>query len=368
MKVSHLTSVHSRYDTRIFIKECKSLVNAGYEVSLIVADNKGNEVKDGVSIFDVGLSQNRLERIFQTTKLVFEKAKTLDADIYHFHDPELIPVGLKLKHLGKKVIFDAHEDVPKQLLSKPYLSSFARQILSRAFSVYEKNTCRSFDAIIAATPVILDKYLNINPNSININNFPLQTELESASDWSNKQNSVCYVGGISSIRGIRQIVRAIEITNVKTDVNLLLAGRFNEPEVEKEVKQYAGWQAVNELGFLDREDVRQILSQSMAGLVTFQQAPNHIDAQPNKMFEYMSAGLPVISSNFSLWKAIIQGNNCGICVDPLNPKEIAEAIRWIINYPDEAQKMGKNGRKAVEKQYNWEQECHKLLQVYKTLE
>ncbi len=364
-RVAHLTSVHSRYDTRIFLKECRSLVDAGYEVSLIVADNKGDEVKNGVAVFDVGLSQGRLKRITQTTKLVFEKAKILNADIYHFHDPELIPVGLKLKRLGKKVIFDAHEDVPKQLLSKPYLNPVFSYSLSLAFSVYERWTCGQFDAIAAATPFIRDKYLTINPNSIDINNFPIKEELEFGCDWSAKQNIVCYVGGIAAIRGIREMVRAMEITNI--DVRLLLGGRFSEPQVETEVKQYSGWQSVNELGFLDRQGVRAVLSKSMAGLVTLHPTLNYIESLPVKMFEYMSAGIPVIASDFPLWREIIKQNNCGICVNPLNPPEIAEAIQWIIKHRNQAAEMGKNGRKAVEEKYNWEPESKKLLNIYEKL-
>ncbi|PNW37195.1 UNVERIFIED_CONTAM: glycosyl transferase, partial [Euhalothece sp. KZN 001] len=364
-RVAHLTSVHPRYDTRIFLKECRSLVHARYEVTLIVADDKGDEVKNGVSIFDVGLSEGRLKRITETTKLVFEKSKILNADIYHVHDPELIPVGLKLKRMGKKVIFDAHEDVPKQLLSKPYLNPVLSYSLSLAFSVYERWTCSQFDVIIGATPFIRDKYLTVNANSIDINNFPIKEELEFEWDWSAKQNAVCYVGGIAAIRGIREMVRAMEITNI--DVKLLVGGRFSEPEVETEVKQYPGWQSVNELGFLSREGVREVLSRSMAGLVTLHPTLNYLESLPVKMFEYMSAGIPVIASNFPLWKEIIKQNDCGICVNPLNPQEIAEAIQWIIKHPNQAAEMGKNGRKAVEEKYNWEPESKKLLNIYEKL-
>ncbi|MFA7567584.1 MAG: glycosyltransferase, partial [Alkalispirochaeta sp.] len=127
------------------------------------------------------------------------------------------------------------------------------------------------------------------------------------------------------------------------------------------------WKHVDFHGWLDRLGVRAILEQSTAGLVTFHPLPNHTDAQPNKMFEYMAAGIPVIASNFPLWREIIEGNQCGICVDPLNPEEIAKAIDYLVTHPQEAAELGQNGRQAVEKKYNWHQEEVKLLQLYSAL-
>src|SRR5699024_2888763 len=113
--VVHLTSVHPRFDTRIFFKECQSLALSGYKVSLIVADVFHNETKSGVVIIDVGKSQDRLDRIINVTRRVYSQALSLDADVYHVHDPELLPCALKLKRKGKIVVFDSHEDVSKQL-------------------------------------------------------------------------------------------------------------------------------------------------------------------------------------------------------------------------------------------------------------
>ena len=362
-KITHLTSVHPRYDTRIFHKMCKSLVKK-YDVYLIVADGKGNEIKDNVKIFDVGKPNNRVERIFNITKKIFKRAKELDSDIYHLHDPELIPIGLKLKKIGKHVIFDAHEDVPKQIIGKPYLNKYAKILISKTFEIYEKITCKKFNYIITATPYIRDKFLKINKNSIDINNFPILDELVNNTPWSDKKNEVCYIGVISKVRGIKELVKAMELTK---KARLNLAGMFYEKDTEEEVKTYRGWQKVNELGFLNRDKVAKIMSQSIAGIVTFYPLPNHINAQPNKMFEYMSAGLPIITSNFSLWKEIVEGNSCGICVNPLDPKEIAKAIDYIITHPKEAETMGKNGKKAILERYNWENEERKLLQVYKNI-
>lgn len=367
LKAVHLTSVHSRYDIRIFLKECSFLASVGHRISLVVADGKGDEHKANVAICDVGAAKGRIERIFKVTRKVLEKAKALDADVYHLHDPELIPVGLKLKRLDKKVIFDAHEDVPKQLLGKPYLNKPTQWFLSHIFAAYEGWACKRFDAIITATPFIREKFLAINPRSVDINNFPMLGELTSASnEWGVKSNQVCYVGCIATNRGIKTLVQAMEF--VEKGARLQLGGKFSEFDVEEEVKKNPGWSSVDELGWLDRDGVRAVLERSVAGVVTFHPLPNHIDAQPNKMFEYMSAGIPVIASHFPLWREIIEGNDCGLCVDPMDTKAIAEAIDFLVRNPDRAQCMGKNGRKAVEVKYNWKIEGKKLLNLYEDLE
>jgi len=359
-KLCILTSVHSPFDTRIFHKEAKSLAKVGYDVTLIAQHDK-NEIVDGINIVSLPKQKNRLGRMTRTVWVVYKKALKINADIYHFHDPELLPMGLLLKCHGKRVIYDVHEDVPRQNLSKSYIPAVFRKPISMMIGALEAFSARRFDGVVTATPFINRRFLELGANAVNVNNYPFASELYTAENqWGKKEKVVCYVGGIAGIRGAFGMVEAIG----KTKYRLLLAGNI-ELDIEKGLKQMSGWLQVEALGFVDRDGVRATIGRSMAGLVVLHPTINYIDALPVKMFEYMSAGIPVIASNFPLWREIIEGAECGICVDPLDPEEIANAVQFIIDHPAEAERMGKNGRRAVEEKYNWEIEENKLLEFYK---
>jgi glycosyltransferase involved in cell wall biosynthesis len=339
-------------------------VNAGYQVSLIVADGRGDEIKDGISIFDVGTSKTRLDRMHLTVRRVFEKAKIQQADIYHLHDPELIPIGLKLKKLGKKVIFDAHEDVSKQLLSKPYLIKPIKKFFAALFPVYEKWACSKFDGIVTATDDILKNFV-YHEKAVSIRNFPILKSFESLDKKNNLYSDVfriVYVGGLSEIRGLIQMIESLQYLN--NNIRLILCGQFDPPDLELKIKNLKGFEKVEYLGLVAIEKIPGILNTANAGILCFLPEPNHIGAMPNKLFEYMAAGLPVIASNFPFWKKIIENCGCGICVNPLNPKEIAGGIEYLSKDHSQCERMGEKGRKAVTDMFNWEKEGEKLLTLY----
>jgi glycosyltransferase involved in cell wall biosynthesis len=179
-----------------------------------------------------------------------------------------------------------------------------------------------------------------------------------------KKNKICYIGGISEIRGIIPLIDAMAQCN---NITLDLAGEFPDGPLKTKAKASLGWQFVNELGFINREKAQQIKSESIAGVVSFFPAENHINAQPNKIFEYMASGLPVIGSDFPLWRDIIEKNNCGVCVDPYSPQSIADAVIQIASDKQKALLMGKNGIDALKQKYNWNSEKKKLLALYTKL-
>jgi len=364
LKIAHLTSAHKEGDVRIFYKECVSLAEAGYKVYHIVP-NTNSRTEKGVEIvsFDFKTS-SRLKRMFFLVKTVYKKAVEVNADIYHLHDPELLRIATKLKKLGKKVIYDAHEDLPRDILTKEYIPFFLRKIVSKRAEKFENKIAKKIDGIVTATPFIRDRFLKINSNCVDINNYPtFDTTSVYVTHDEKKENLICYIGVIKHIRGLTEIVQALN----KIDAKLLLAGDFRQNGYKDELTKLEGWKKVQELGFLNREDVSAVYNRSKIGLVTLHPIVTFLDSLPVKMFEYMESGLPVIASNFPLWKKIIEDGNCGICVDPLSPKEIADAIQFLINNPDKAKEMGENGKRLVKEIYNWDIEKKKLVEFYEKI-
>lgn len=363
--VAHLSSAHPRHDIRIFLKMCRSLVAHRFDATFVVADGKGDEIRDGVQILDAGASDGRGARMLHAPRRVLARALSLNADIYQLHDPELLPIALKLKRAGRCVIFDSHEDFPASILSKPYLHPAVRGVIAMAATTYERRVVARLDHVIAATPAIRDKFLAMGARSTDINNYPLTEELASTAGWEGRVPEVSYVGGVTRIRGLAEAVEAMGLT--RSEARLNLVGPFGDRALKQEVMAKPGWTNVNEMGVLSRESVRGVLARSMAGLVTFLPEPNHVNAQPNKMFEYMSAEVPVIASHFPLWREIVEGADCGLCVDPEDSAAIALAVDYLVGHPDEARRMGENGRRAVLDRYNWPAEERKLIALYRNL-
>lgn len=364
MKICHLTSAHPDGDVRIFHKECVSLAKAGFDVSLILP-NTTSRIENGVNIISFESNyKSRKERMTKTVKEVLQYALALNADVYHLHDPELLKIVKVLKQKNKKIVYDVHEDLPRQILSKHWIPKPLRSITAFFTEIYENKIAKKCNGIITATPFIKERFIKINSNTIDINNFPIISELTTSTDYNEKNEpNICYVGGITKTRGIIELISSLP----KTDCKLLLAGNFLEENLKDSITKLKGWEQVVEVGYLTRKDVKELYQKSKMGIVTLHPIINYIDSLPVKMFEYMAAGLPVIASNFPLWKTIIESNNCGICVNPLSTNEISTAINKIINTPSLAKKMGENGKKLVIEKYNWEIEEKKLIGFYQKL-
>lgn len=366
-KVCHVTTVHTRYDTRIFHKECTSLARAGYDVTLLVADNVPDEIKNGVKITSIKIqARSRLQRILMSPKAALQKAIQINADIYHLHDPELLTIALRLKKLNKKVIFDSHEDVGGSIKAKEWIPKFLRPIVSSVYIKYTNTVTKQLDSVISVTPHIVENLKLINPKTIMLTNYPILTEQDKSIEKKQRTNAFVFAGGITNQWNHITILGALG----KVDARYLLMGTV-APAFLVQLTKHEAWEKVDFLGKLPQEQVKTKLSSCVGGLAVVDYSDNMggtLGTLGNtKLFEYMQAGIPVICTDFILWNGIIRKWNCGICVPPRDVASLAQAMQFLVDNPDIASKMGANGRLAVEKEYNWEMEEKKLLECYLTL-
>jgi glycosyltransferase involved in cell wall biosynthesis len=370
VKVCAVTSVHEAFDVRIFHKQCRSLVKAGFDVALI-APHSRHEIVDGVNIVAIPRVTRRVKRAAFSTFEALRQAIRVNAEIYHLHDPELIPAGLVLKARGKLVVFDAHEDYPKAMLSKHYLPKVTRPGVSWSVGWMARLARRCFTAVISATPSIAETLGGTSGRHIVVQNFPDLTEFASPSQteqaWDQRELSVAYVGSISEIRGIVEILDAFARIPERLPVRLALAGSFAPQALRCRLERHAAWRRVDWLSQLPRSKVATLLRRVRAGLVLFKDEPNHVTAYPTKMFEYMSAGIPLIASDFPLWRQIVNDARCGVVVDPTDSRAIARAIEYVVTNEADACRMGRAGLDAATQTYNWASEEAKLVTLYREL-
>lgn len=366
-KVCHITSVHPTEDVRIFQKECVSLAKAGYDVTLV--QQGSSYEKDGVHIIGFGeIAPSRLQRMLRTSRAAYEAALAVDADVYHLHDPELLPYGLKLKRKGKKVIFDSHEKYTDLMWDKPYLPRWSMGLAAGVYGAYERYALRRIDGLVF--PCLKDgrhPFEGQCRHITTVNNVPLKEELYDRYDPSvpKYERSVCHIGSLSHNRGITHLVKAAAAAGCTA----YLGGPFSPPSYQAEVEALPEYGCVRYLGVLDRERVLDTLQRCQVGMATLLNVGqyNQYDNLATKVYEYMALGLPVVLTRSPYNEKVMARYRFGVCVDPENVEETASALRFLLDHPEEARRMGENGRRAVKEEFNWGVEEKKLLAFYRDI-
>ena len=365
-----LTSVHSAFNVRILHKECKSLARAGFSVTMIAPHTEDLEM-DGVHLRAVPRAARRIERLTRTAWRVYREALRQNADVYHFHDPELIVVGLLLRARGKEVIYDVHEDLPRCMPYKPYLPKWLGRLSVGLVERVENLAARRFSAVVPATPGIAVRFHRLNRRTVVVNNYPMLHEWAAPTpplSWAERDPGVAFVSaGITRTRGAQEMVQAMSLLPCDLQATLDLVGAIQPVDLQESLSKLPGWKRVHLHGTLDRSRVSALLHSVRIGIVVEHPVPNYVNGKPTKLFEYMAAGLPVIASDFPEWRKIVHAADCGLLVDPLSPKAIAEAIQYLLFHPQQAEAMGRRGLCAVREQYNWSQEEKKLIDLYSVL-
>jgi len=367
LKICHLTSVHKRYDTRIFQKQCRSLAKSGYDITLICIDNLEDEVTDGVKIVSAKVkAEFPLMRVLKAPKTIYRMAILNDADIYHVHDPELIPVGLRLKRAGKKVIYDSHEDFPAQLLEKEWIPLFLRRILSDSAKIYMKRVLKKIDAVLTVTPHIVEKLRSITSNVYLVTNYPIVDDTLddiTLETYLSRDNKLCYSGTVYNASYQEEIIEAIEDIS---GIRYVIVGSITNEYLLK-LRKIDNWSKIDYFGTVSKAELYEIYNDVTIGIILVNYSDKFGGKMGtlgiNKLFEYMLFGLPVICTDFILWKEIMDKYKCGLYVNPNNSEEIANAIHYLIEHKNEAYQMGHNGRKAIFEEFNWKTQERTYLEI-----
>lgn len=363
MRVCQVTCVHDRYDSRIFQRIATSLAYAGFESYLLVVDSNGTETKDGVKIVNVCFEpKNRLQRILQSWKKLRKKALDIDADIYHLHDPELLPLGKWLKRHKKKVIFDSHEDY-KNISQKKWIPRPFRKLVQKFYLFYEKKTLSLFDGVISVTPHIVDRLKTINKNTIMITNYP---KLIDKYNHSFENKIICFGGNPFYLH--ETVIKALSLLNGQVKYHLVTDIKSKRFE---ELKNIKGFEYVIAENYMPFEQLRLVYKHSSLGVIpdAYTINTNYKEGSLGvlKLFEFMMEGMPVICTDFSLWKEIVDKYGCGITINPYDELEMANAIKRLIDDPSLMKAMGENGRIAAEKEFNWSTQEPKLFDFYQKI-
>lgn len=363
--VLHLSTVHPANDVRLLGKEAAALAAAGHHVELWGRHHR-SEIHSGVMIHPLPPITFRLQRMIWLPIVVLAASLRRRADFHHLHDPELLPIGMLLAFTGRRVIYDIHENVPGSIMTKHWIPPLLRRLTASAADILERAAMQLLAGFVPATPAIARRFPPKRTQVVQ--NFP---RLEEFSEYSgvrapSAQEAVfAYVGVLTEPRGALQMLDALALT--PDHYRLVIMGGVVPAELFDRMTIHRAWSRVTFLGQRPRTEAMKLLMHAHAGLVLFHPEPNHVESQPNKLFEYMAAGLPVIASDFPLWRELIGGQACGLLVNPLDAVAIAQAMTDIIGNPAEATSMGNRGRTAVYEHLNWSNEASKLLQFYSQL-
>jgi len=364
-KVVQLATVHPPFDVRVFDKHCRTLAEAGYDVVYITAHDR-TESRHGVTVKGVPRASRRRDRLTRVLPRVIRAAFRERGDVYHFHDIELILAGCLLKLCGKKVIYDVHENYPADVVrEKPYMPIWIRRAVAATVAGAEWLAGHWFDGTVAATGVIGERFPR--EKTIVVHNYPRIEELQAGvvgPAYRERTPVALFTGGLTPTRCAPEICAMSDALRDIAGYQTVVVGRPDTPRYPEALSSTPGWDRVRYEGVVPMTRVRQLLGEARVGLVLNRPRADFIDLATNKLFEYMAAGLPVVSSDIPFWRKVIEDTQCGIVVDGADARGLADAVRWLLTHPAEAEAMGQRGRLAAEERYDWRSEAAPLLALY----
>ncbi len=372
MNVFVMSSVHRWDDTRVFHRQASSLAKH-HQVQLHAPAPFSYKEMNGVNVHGLPPWTTEIQRVALWCRLLVRAVRS-NAEVFHFHDPELLPLGFLLELLGKKVIYDVHEDIYSDILDKQWIPPYLRRGVASFFSLVERLTVPLFDTVIYTTSLVGQRYLKIARKAVSIENYPMLSIFADPEPQrpSLDRHDVIYLGNVFYVRGVEEVIRSWpRVVDVHPQARFVIVGEIVPPAFETHLRTLTAELKMQEhvvfCGHVDYLQTRDYLSRAAVGVVTFLPFKNNLSCLPNKLFEYMASGLAVVASDFPLYREVVQASNCGLLVDPTNTAQVAEAVIRLLSDREGARTMGENGRHAFVQKYNWEQEEHALFAIYDSL-
>jgi glycosyltransferase involved in cell wall biosynthesis len=373
-KVCHLTSVHRILDQRIFSKELKSLQQHNYDVTLIAPSEKDVQIVDNIKVVGFRKPENRLSRVLSWWTIL-NKAIKVDAEIYHFHDPDLIFVGLFIKWFGDKhVIYDVHEPYPETMLSRTWVPKTLKKPAFHLTKLVENFIAQNIKNIVVCDDYVEQRFKKIGCNVSLVRNFIRKSDFSKITKSTNKDflKTVTHIGTLTPPRGSRLIPDIVyHVSKVFPDVKFEIVDFFRENEDELEMKKMLREKEVeNNVIFMpvvESERIQDYISRGIIGLSIYEEAEQYMTSIPTKLFEYIASGVALVATDLPPYREFAEEGTFGVLVKGSDPYAYAKAIIDLLRNPDYAIELGKKGMNLVLSKYCWENEEKKLLDLYSTL-
>ncbi|MBL7941058.1 MAG: glycosyltransferase [Flavobacteriales bacterium] len=369
MRVCQLTTVHGPFDDRIFFKQCVSLAAAGHEV-IELAPAEHATTEQGVRIQPLNIPVQRVLRMLVGGWRAYRATKALRPDVVHFHDPELLPVGFLLKWRGIRVVYDMHELVQRQILDKTWLGPGSlRKTMAAVYGRIERAAVSRFDAIVLAESRYTDELFPRYPRHLDkftlVRNFPVLSVIDRhhATVAKGEGLTVIYVGGLSEARGIGALINAVDRV---PGARLWLLGSWASPEFQASCEARSGFARTTWFGQLRMDEVYAYIRAADLGACVLHPLPNYVVSEPIKTYEYLACGIPLLLSDFPLWRD--RFGPWSWFVDPLDENSIVAAIRIAQEDASGRTEKARSGRIVVEEERCWERESARLIDLYRKLE
>ena len=367
-RICVVTSAHPLLDKRVFQRHAKFLVDAGFEVHLVAPHSAARDEVDGVVVHGFQRRNGYIGR-FANLRRIGRLAREVRADLYHLHDPDLLPVGLWLERTGRvPVVYDVHEDFPLAARTSRGLPPVVGALVGGAVGLVEGPMARRLSGIVCAHRPRLEELAAPGQERLFLPNYPPRTIFGAEPVTVRRARSAFYSGLLSYARGAGVILDAAAQS---PDIRYVLYAEFLHPPEAERFRADLATRALANVewnGFVPFAQVPALLAAAGAGLMPWAATPQHLrGAQPSKLYEYMAAALPIVASDLPITRDLVAANACGVLHAPDDPADLVRVLRAVLDDPAGAEAMGRRGRQAFVERYNYESGARALVAMYERL-